>query len=57
MGFIAWVATIGRASLGENVSWAVDVAIAVAWLILTSAVLRSRGSEPLTRHQATTGKP
>lgn len=58
LGLLAWVAALGKASRWEDVSWAIDiaVAVAVAGLILTSAVLRSRGADALTHPRAGAGK-
>jgi hypothetical protein len=49
LGLVAWLASVGQAYGWEVVSWAIQVAVAAAGLILTSAVLRSRGPSPQTR--------
>jgi hypothetical protein len=56
LGLLAWVAALGKASRWEDVSWAIDIAVAVAGLILTSAVLRSRGADALTHPRAGAGQ-
>ena len=54
LGLVAWLATVGRIYGWEVVSWAVEVAVAAAGLILTSAVLRSRDPNPQTPGPAPT---
>jgi hypothetical protein len=49
LGLVAWVAVLGKTFRWVPVSWAVDIAVAVAGLILTNAVLRSLRAEPPTR--------
>jgi hypothetical protein len=49
LGLVAWVAVLGKAGRWLPVFWAVDIAVAVAGLILTNAVLRSLRAEPRTR--------
>jgi hypothetical protein len=49
LGLVAWVAVLGKTGRWLPVSWAVDIAVALAGLILTNAVLRSLGAEPRTR--------
>lgn len=49
LGLVAWVAVLGKTGYWFPVSWAADIAVAVAGLILTNAVLRSLGAEPRTR--------
>lgn len=51
LGLVAWVAALGKTGRWVPVSWAVDIAVAVAGLIFTNAVLRSLGTEPGTRPQ------
>lgn len=52
LGVVGWVAILGKIGGWEQVSWAVEIAVAVAGLILTSGVLRLRRAVPLTRHRA-----
>jgi len=49
LGVVAWVGILGKTGRWFNVTSAADVAVAVAGLILTSAVLRSLAAEPPTR--------
>ncbi|MGN6679536.1 MAG: hypothetical protein ACTHKL_17380, partial [Streptosporangiaceae bacterium] len=56
LGMVACVVVLGQNSRWADVSLAVDIAVAAAGLILTSAVLRSRGAGPLTRPRAGAGK-
>jgi len=49
LGLVAWVAVLGKTGRWLPVSWGVDIAVAVAGLILTNAVLRSLGAEPRIR--------
>jgi hypothetical protein len=49
LGLVAWAAVLGKTDRWLPVSWAVDIAVAVAGLILTNAVLRSLRAEPRTR--------
>lgn len=49
LGLVAWVAILGKSGRWFNVISAADIAVAVAGLILTSAVLRSLGADPPTR--------
>jgi hypothetical protein len=49
LGLVAWVAALGKTGRWLPVSWGVDIAVAVAGLILTNAVLRSLRAEPQTR--------
>jgi hypothetical protein len=49
LGLVAWVAVLGKTGRWLPVFWAVDIAVAVAGLILTNAVLRSLRAEPGTR--------
>ena len=52
LGLVAWVAVLGKTGRWLPVSWAVDVAVSVAGLILTNAVLRSLGAEQGTSPRA-----
>jgi len=56
LGMVACVVALGQNSRWADVSLAVDIAVAAAGLILTSAILRSRGADPLTRRRAGAGK-
>jgi hypothetical protein len=49
LGLVAWVAILGKTGRWFNITSAADIAVAVAGLILTYAVLRSLGAEPGTR--------
>jgi len=49
LGLVAWVGILGKTGRWFNVTSAADIAVAVAGLILTNAVLRSLGAEPPTR--------
>jgi hypothetical protein len=49
LGLVAWVAVLGKTGRWLPVSWAVDIAVAVAGLILTNAVLRSLRAEARAR--------
>ena len=52
LGLVAWVAVLGKTGRWLPVSWAVDIAVSVAGLILTNAVLRSLGAEQRTSPRA-----
>ena len=56
LGMVACVAAFGGNSRWANISLAVDIAVAAAGLILTSAMLRSSGADPVTRPRAGMGK-
>ena len=49
LGLVVWVAGLGKTGDWLPVFWAVDIAVAVAGLILTNAVLRSLDAAPGTR--------
>ena len=49
LGVVAWVAILGKTGGWFNVTSAADIAVAVAGLILTYAVLRSLAAEPRIR--------
>lgn len=49
LGLIAWVAVLGKTSRWTPLSLAVEIAAATAGLVVTSAVLRSRGAVTVTR--------
>jgi hypothetical protein len=55
LGMVACVAAFGANSRWANISLAAEIAVAAAGLILTSAVLRSRGADPLRRPRAGMG--
>jgi hypothetical protein len=52
LGLVAWLADLGKTGSWVPVTWAVDIAVAVAGLILTNALLRSRSADPRTRPRA-----
>jgi hypothetical protein len=52
LGLVAWVADLGKTGRWLPVTSAVDLAVAAAGLILTNALLRSRGADPRTRPRA-----
>lgn len=49
LGLIAWVAALGQIDRWTAISWVVQIAVAVAGLVLTSAFLRWRGAVMVTR--------
>jgi hypothetical protein len=56
LGLIAWVAALGETNRWTAISWVVEIAVAVAGLVLTSAFLRWRGAVMVTRPQEGTGE-
>jgi hypothetical protein len=56
LGLVAWVAILGKTGGWLPVTRAVDIAVAVAGLILTNAVLRARDADPRTRPRASARK-
>jgi hypothetical protein len=56
LGLVAWVAVLGKTGDWLPVSWAIDVAVAVAGLILTNAVHRSLSADPGTRPRVSARK-
>jgi len=52
IGVVVWIAILSKAAPWQNISWAVDIAVALAGLVLTSALLRSRGADPASRPRA-----
>jgi hypothetical protein len=46
LGLVAWIATLGNTNRWSLISTAVDLVVAVAALLLTNAVQRSRTSPP-----------
>lgn len=56
LGLIAWVGALGQMGRWTAISWVVEIAVAVAGLVLTSAFLRWRGAVMVTRPQEGTGE-
>ena len=46
LGVVAWVSTLGHENHWTLISTALEIAVAVAGLILTNALLRSRSADP-----------
>jgi hypothetical protein len=52
LGVVAWLGTLSHDGSWTLASTAVEIAVAVAGLILTNALLRSRNADPRTRPRA-----
>jgi hypothetical protein len=52
LGVVAWVGTLGHDDRWTLIVTAAEIAVAVAGLLLTSALLRSRSADPRTRTRA-----
>ena len=52
LGVVAWVGTLGHDNRWTLIVTAAEIAVAVAGLLLTNALLRSRSADPRTRTRA-----